>query len=420
MSNAWAWPPGGSGVTTFNARSGAVVPVAGDYTSTLITNLSAVAGADVTAALNALGAASGVTSFKSRTGAVQPISSDYAASLITNDSAVSGSTVKTALDALNAGVGAAAATANAAVPKSLYDAQSILIAVTDDTPVALPVAASRVVARLASGNIVDATAAQLRTLLGVSQSPFAIGPTPANVDSVDMTDTFANLGFDVYNVTAGSSPTVQAAKPSPFTRRTNAAQYHCSNANGLTWFQGCEGNRYTISKALAAPISGFHHFWTQVTPTPIMIATASTTTNAHPQVALILGKTASGHLDTSNAITCGFVISAAQVRFMMFHTIAGVATSYAGRVFDLFACPTIIGLLFDTTSNLMWSYAADPISGQVFYLDTAGTPTAGFLATLDRWGWAVNDTSAVDQLPHGVTAMQNLRHSDTGQWIAQI
>ena len=44
------------GVTSWNTRSGAVVPVAGDYTSTLITNASAVAGGTVTAALNALAA----------------------------------------------------------------------------------------------------------------------------------------------------------------------------------------------------------------------------------------------------------------------------------------------------------------------------------------------------------------------------
>lgn len=49
--------------------------------------------------------------------------------------------------------------------KSLFDANSILKADSDNTPVALPVAASRIVARLASGGIVDATVAQIKTLL---------------------------------------------------------------------------------------------------------------------------------------------------------------------------------------------------------------------------------------------------------------
>lgn len=55
MSNAWAWPPSRQGVTTFNGRSGAVVPAAGDYNSTQITNAAAtIVGADVTAALTTL------------------------------------------------------------------------------------------------------------------------------------------------------------------------------------------------------------------------------------------------------------------------------------------------------------------------------------------------------------------------------
>lgn len=43
-------------VTSFNGRAGAVLPVLGDYTSSLVTNLSGVAGATDTAALNALNA----------------------------------------------------------------------------------------------------------------------------------------------------------------------------------------------------------------------------------------------------------------------------------------------------------------------------------------------------------------------------
>ncbi len=51
------WPPvvtPVAGVTSFNARTGAVIPQAGDYSGSLITNDSAVAGLDVTAALNTL------------------------------------------------------------------------------------------------------------------------------------------------------------------------------------------------------------------------------------------------------------------------------------------------------------------------------------------------------------------------------
>jgi hypothetical protein len=52
------------------------------------------------------------------------------------------------------------------VAKSLYDANSILYATTDDTPVALTVGASTIVGRKASGNIVAMSTSELLTLLG--------------------------------------------------------------------------------------------------------------------------------------------------------------------------------------------------------------------------------------------------------------
>ena len=51
------------------------------------------------------------------------------------------------------------------VPKSLFDAQTILIAVTDNNPVALAVAASRIVGRKSTGNIVALTGAELMAIL---------------------------------------------------------------------------------------------------------------------------------------------------------------------------------------------------------------------------------------------------------------
>jgi hypothetical protein len=51
------------------------------------------------------------------------------------------------------------------VPNTLFDAQTILVAVTDNTPVALTVAEQRLVGRITGGNIAALTAAQIRTLL---------------------------------------------------------------------------------------------------------------------------------------------------------------------------------------------------------------------------------------------------------------
>lgn len=60
----------------------------------------------------------------------------------------------------------AAALLTSLVPKSLYDANTVLAADTDDTPAAVVMGASTILARLAAGNIKAATVAEIVTLLG--------------------------------------------------------------------------------------------------------------------------------------------------------------------------------------------------------------------------------------------------------------
>ncbi len=75
-------------------------------------------------------------------------------------------------------------TADNAVPKSLYDANSILYATTDNTPVALTVGASTIVGRKSSGDIVALTATETRTILNVADGATAnTKATGAEVDT---------------------------------------------------------------------------------------------------------------------------------------------------------------------------------------------------------------------------------------------
>ena len=60
------------------------------------------------------------------------------------------------------------------VTKALYDAHTVLYATSDNTPVALTMGASTILARLAAGNIVAATPAELRTLLDVPTTGEAV------------------------------------------------------------------------------------------------------------------------------------------------------------------------------------------------------------------------------------------------------
>lgn len=52
------------------------------------------------------------------------------------------------------------------VPKSLFDANTVLAANSDDTPAALTMGASTILARLAAGNIKAASVAEIATLIG--------------------------------------------------------------------------------------------------------------------------------------------------------------------------------------------------------------------------------------------------------------
>lgn len=66
-----------------------------------------------------------------------------------------------------------------AVPNSLFDANTILAATADNTPAALPVAASRIVGRKSTGDIAAMTAAEARAVLGLAttDSPVFAGGT---------------------------------------------------------------------------------------------------------------------------------------------------------------------------------------------------------------------------------------------------
>jgi len=57
----------------------------------------------------------------------------------------------------------------------LYDAHSVLIAILDDTPVVLPVAASRLIGRKAAGNIVALTGAEVLTIAGWTNAKLLLG-----------------------------------------------------------------------------------------------------------------------------------------------------------------------------------------------------------------------------------------------------
>lgn len=79
---------------------------------------------------------------------------------------VDGSAVATSIDYLVKAAADPGHTHTLYVPKTVLDAFSVLGADTNDTPMAVPLAASTVVGRKASGGVVAVTMAELRALLG--------------------------------------------------------------------------------------------------------------------------------------------------------------------------------------------------------------------------------------------------------------
>jgi len=102
---------GGTITSVFGRTGPGIVAVSGDYTSTQITNLSTVTGANVTIALNNINTTissmvTGVSSVFGRAGAVTAVSGDYTSTLISNLSTVTGANVTIALNNLNTAVSA--------------------------------------------------------------------------------------------------------------------------------------------------------------------------------------------------------------------------------------------------------------------------------------------------------------------------
>lgn len=107
----------------------------------------------------------------------------------------------------------------ALVPKSLFDANTILAAATDDTPAALTVGASTIVGRLAAGGIVAMTVAELKTLLALVTADVSGAATVGGSVAAQFVSGLYGVPPHVTRTTA--APAVDAAYYVPF--RVNRA-----------------------------------------------------------------------------------------------------------------------------------------------------------------------------------------------------
>lgn len=99
---------------------------------------------------------------------------------------------------------AQAAAIAASVSKSLYDANTVLAANSDDTPAAVTMGASTILARLAAGNIKAATPAELKTLLAIVAADVSDFNTA--VATTAILKSLADAKGDIFAATADNTP----------------------------------------------------------------------------------------------------------------------------------------------------------------------------------------------------------------------
>lgn len=121
-----------------------------------------------------------------------------------------------------------ALTANV-VEKSLFDAQTILAAVSDNTPVAVTVAEQTMVGRITAGNITALTPAQIRTLLNVEDNADVTDTANVTAAGAVMASTLTTKG-DIF-VATGASTVVRLAVGSD----TDVLTANSAQTEGIEW-----------------------------------------------------------------------------------------------------------------------------------------------------------------------------------------
>ena len=140
--------------------------------------------------------------------------------------------------------------------KSIYDANTIVAANVDNTPVALTVAEQTLVGRITGGSIDDLSPTQVRTLLNVADGAVAAGTAGDAYAVSHEADTTAHAASSIVNTPAGDiiATTVQAAINELDTEK--AAVSHTQAEASITFTDINTGNSTVLAHGFLPKLSG--------------------------------------------------------------------------------------------------------------------------------------------------------------------
>lgn len=205
------------------------------------------------------------------------------------------------------------ATDSAVVHNSLFDANSILAATTDDTPAALTVAASRILGRKASGGIAAMTAAELAALVPDVLLPRAFqinvfGYASANTNwSTHTSDTGSLYG---YRLTSGGSQNDSVTFPMPFMLAPG------------TWRIDARARQTTANGIISVQLDDGAASFTEIATLDTYTSGASTSNVAHSAtgiaistLGLVAGQSLKLIMSTKNASSSSYQVSLNMLQF---------------------------------------------------------------------------------------------------------
>ncbi len=264
----------------------------------------------------------------------------------------------------------AQATADAAVSKATYDAHSVLAATIDDTPAAVTVGEQAIVGRKTGGNITALTAAEVKTLLGVTTGDVSGLGTAAVVDVP----------------AAGNATSGQAVKGSD-TRLTDArtptahkTSHQSGGSDEITLAQAQVTN-LTTDLSAKAPLASPTFTGVPAAPTAAVDTNTTQVATTAFTVAQIaddaVAKSAVGNLLTANQAS----IETDTTGFVGNTNVASMSASSAAALFGS-KCLAVTSTGSDDTkiqlSSGLYTYDVAVTAGQTYtfsaYVKSAATP----------------------------------------------